>query len=127
MRSGFAVRSLLLPKCRVAGLLIAAVSTGIKPEWRLRPEGKSCLTGLFLSKDFLIAWLADLNCTERIKIYRRRRTHQSTHSILNGAVKVHAHWMSMNYRESYGITATSGILCNHESGYVFESLSRAKS
>ena len=29
--------------------------------------------------------------------------------------KVYAHWMTVNYRESYGLHATSGILFNHES------------
>jgi len=32
-----------------------------------------------------------------------------------GAAKLYAHWMSINYRESYDIFATSGILFNHES------------
>jgi GDPmannose 4,6-dehydratase len=32
-----------------------------------------------------------------------------------GAAKVYAHWMTINYRESYDIFASSGILFNHES------------
>jgi len=32
-----------------------------------------------------------------------------------GAAKVYGHWMTVNYRESYGIHANSGILFNHES------------
>jgi len=32
-----------------------------------------------------------------------------------GVAKVYAHWMTINYRESYDIYATSGILFNHES------------
>jgi GDPmannose 4,6-dehydratase len=32
-----------------------------------------------------------------------------------GAAKLYAHWMTLNYRESYGIFAVSGILFNHES------------
>jgi len=32
-----------------------------------------------------------------------------------GIAKLYAHWMTINYRESYGIFATSGILFNHES------------
>lgn len=32
-----------------------------------------------------------------------------------GCSKVYAHWMTVNYRESYGMFATSGILFNHES------------
>ncbi len=39
-----------------------------------------------------------------------------------GVAKVYAHWITINYRESYGLHATSGILFNHESprrGYEF--------
>jgi GDPmannose 4,6-dehydratase len=32
-----------------------------------------------------------------------------------GAAKVYAYWMTVNYRESYGIHASNGILFNHES------------
>jgi GDPmannose 4,6-dehydratase len=32
-----------------------------------------------------------------------------------GVAKVFAHWATLNYQESYGIFATSGILFNHES------------
>jgi GDPmannose 4,6-dehydratase len=32
-----------------------------------------------------------------------------------GAAKVFAHWITVNYRESYGIHASCGILFNHES------------
>jgi GDPmannose 4,6-dehydratase len=32
-----------------------------------------------------------------------------------GAAKVYAHWITVNYRESYGMFAASGILFNHES------------
>jgi GDPmannose 4,6-dehydratase len=32
-----------------------------------------------------------------------------------GAAKVYGHWVTVNYRESYGIFACSGILFNHES------------
>jgi len=31
------------------------------------------------------------------------------------AAKLYAHWMTVNYRESYGLFACSGILFNHES------------
>lgn len=39
-----------------------------------------------------------------------------------GVAKVYAHWLTVNYRESYGMFACSGILFNHESprrGYEF--------
>ena len=32
-----------------------------------------------------------------------------------GIAKLYGHWMTVNYRESYGMHATSGILFNHES------------
>lgn len=32
-----------------------------------------------------------------------------------GVAKLYAHWMTVNYRESYGMFAVSGILFNHES------------
>ena len=32
-----------------------------------------------------------------------------------GVAKLYAHWVTVNYRESYGIHASSGILFNHES------------
>src|SRR3989475_4833335 len=32
-----------------------------------------------------------------------------------GVAKVYGHWITVNYRESYGLYATSGILFNHES------------
>jgi GDPmannose 4,6-dehydratase len=32
-----------------------------------------------------------------------------------GVAKLYAHWMTVNYRESYGLFAASGILFNHES------------
>ena len=32
-----------------------------------------------------------------------------------GAAKLYSHWMTVNYREAYGIHASNGILFNHES------------
>jgi GDPmannose 4,6-dehydratase len=32
-----------------------------------------------------------------------------------GVAKLYAHWMTVNYRESFGLHASSGILFNHES------------
>ena len=32
-----------------------------------------------------------------------------------GAAKLYAHWMTVNYRESFGLHSSSGILFNHES------------
>jgi GDPmannose 4,6-dehydratase len=47
-----------------------------------------------------------------------------------GAAKVYAYWMTVNYRESYGIFACNGILFNHESPrrgetFVTRKISRA--
>ncbi|WP_163317062.1 GDP-mannose 4,6-dehydratase, partial [Enterobacter hormaechei] len=32
-----------------------------------------------------------------------------------GVAKLYAHWMTVNYRESFGLHASNGILFNHES------------
>ena len=32
-----------------------------------------------------------------------------------GVSKLYGHWFTVNYRESYGLHASSGILFNHES------------
>lgn len=47
-----------------------------------------------------------------------------------GAAKVYAYWVTVNYRESYGMHATNGILFNHESPrrgetFVTRKISRA--
>lgn len=47
-----------------------------------------------------------------------------------GCSKVYAYWISRNYRESYGIHASNGILFNHESprrgeGFVSRKITRA--
>jgi len=47
-----------------------------------------------------------------------------------GAAKVYAHWITVNYREAYGIFACNGILFNHESPirgetFVTRKISRA--
>ena len=47
-----------------------------------------------------------------------------------GAAKVYSHWMTVNYRESYGMFAANGILFNHESPrrgetFVTRKISRA--
>jgi GDPmannose 4,6-dehydratase len=47
-----------------------------------------------------------------------------------GAAKVYAHWITVNYREAYGMHASNGILFNHESPirgetFVTRKISRA--
>ena len=32
-----------------------------------------------------------------------------------GVAKLYAHWITVNYREAYGLFASNGILFNHES------------
>jgi len=49
-----------------------------------------------------------------------------------GAAKLYAYWVTVNYREAYGIHATNGILFNHESPrrgetFVTRKISRAVS
>jgi GDPmannose 4,6-dehydratase len=49
-----------------------------------------------------------------------------------GAAKVYSHWMTVNYREAYGIFAANGILFNHESArrgetFVTRKITRAVS
>ena len=47
-----------------------------------------------------------------------------------GAAKLYAYWITVNYREAYGIYASNGILFNHESPirgetFVTRKISRA--
>ncbi len=35
-----------------------------------------------------------------------------------GVAKLYAHWMTINYRESFGLHASNGILFNHESPHA---------
>ena len=44
-----------------------------------------------------------------------------------GVAKAYGHFITVNYRESYGLHASSGILFNHESERRGSSLSRARS
>ena len=43
-----------------------------------------------------------------------------------GVAKVYGHWITVNYRESYGLHASSGILFNHETPAGASSSSRAR-
>jgi GDPmannose 4,6-dehydratase len=43
-----------------------------------------------------------------------------------GVAKVYGHWITVNYRESYGLYAVSGILFNHESPKVSDGVARIK-
>ena len=46
---------------------------------------------------------------------RRRETTPFYPRSPYGVAKVYGHWITVNYRESYGMFACSGILFNHES------------
>ncbi len=50
--------------------------------------------------------VAEIPQTERTPFYPRSPY---------GVAKLYAHWITVNYREAYGIHASSGILFNHES------------
>ena len=43
-----------------------------------------------------------------------------------GVAKLYAYWITVNYRESYGIYACNGILFNHESPEEARLLSQKK-
>ena len=43
-----------------------------------------------------------------------------------GVAKVYSHWITINYRESYKLFASNGILFNHESPLRGETLSQKK-
>ena len=57
------------------------------------------------------------------EMFGRARTHPQTEETAfyprspYGVAKLFAHWTTVNYRESYGLHASSGILFNHESPF----------
>lgn len=75
--------------------LLEAVRT-VNPEIRLYQASTSEMFGL----------VQETPQTERTPFYPRSPY---------GVAKLFAHWMVVNYRESYGMYAASGILFNHES------------
>jgi GDPmannose 4,6-dehydratase len=56
-----------------------------------------------------------LRCSARCSRYRRPRTRPSWPRSPYGCAKVYAYWLTVNYRESYNLHASNGILFNHES------------
>ena len=54
-------------------------------------------------------------CTARCRRSRRRETTPFYPRSPYGAAKVYAYWITVNYREAYGMYACNGILFNHES------------
>ena len=56
-----------------------------------------------------------LNCMAWCKKLRKRKPRRSIHGQPYAAAKLYAYWITVNYREAYGIYACNGILFNHES------------
>jgi GDPmannose 4,6-dehydratase len=75
-------------------LLEAVRETGIKP--RFYQASSSEMFGL----------VQEVPQTEKTPFYPRSPY---------GCAKVYSHWITVNYRESYGLHASNGILFNHES------------
>ena len=54
-------------------------------------------------------------CSARCRRSRRPRARRFYPRSPYGVAKVYGHWITVNYRESYDLHASSGILFNHES------------
>ena len=54
-------------------------------------------------------------CMERFRKFPQVETTPFWPSSPYACAKVYAHWLTVNYRESYNMHASSGILFNHES------------
>ena len=78
-----------------AGNLLEAVRL-VRPEARIYQASSSEMFGL----------IQEPRQNERTPFYPRSPY---------GVAKLYAHWMTVNYRESFGLHASSGILFNHES------------
>jgi len=75
-------------------LLEAIRETGIKPRFYQASSSE------------MFGKVQEIPQTERTPFYPRSPY---------GCAKVYAHWITVNYRESYGLFASNGILFNHES------------
>src|SRR6184192_4817572 len=75
-------------------LLEAIRETGIKPRFYQASSSE------------IFGKVQEIPQTERTPFYPRSPY---------GCAKVYAHWITVNYRESYGLFACNGILFNHES------------
>ena len=69
-------------------------------------------------------------CSARRRKFRKRRRRRSGRAVPYGVSKVFSYWATVNYRESYGLCASNGILFNHESPrrgetFVTRKISRA--
>lgn len=56
-----------------------------------------------------------MRCSAASGRSRSGRPPRSTRGARTPAAKVYAYWITINYREAYGIFACNGILFNHES------------
>jgi len=56
-----------------------------------------------------------LKCSAKFRKSRSARRRLSIRAHPYGAAKVYAYWITVNYREAYGLYACNGILFNHES------------
>ena len=91
------------------------------PEYTANADGLGTLR--------LLEALRILGMTERVRFYqastselygRAQETPQNERTPFNprspyGVAKLYAYWITVNYREAYGIHASNGILFNHES------------
>ncbi len=55
------------------------------------------------------------SCTARCRRRRSARPRRSIRAAPMRAAKLYAYWITVNYREAYGMHASNGILFNHES------------
>ena len=55
------------------------------------------------------------NCSARRRSCRRPNARRSIRAAPMPSPRLYAHWITVNYRESYGMHAVCGILFNHES------------
>ncbi len=63
----------------------------------------------------LLPGLAPPSCTAWCRKRRRRKPRPSTRAAPTRVAKLYAYWITVNYREAYGMYACNGILFNHES------------
>ncbi len=66
-------------------------------------------------EDALLPGLHLASCTARCRRRRRRRPRPSIRARPTRVAKLYAYWITVNYREAYGMYACNGILFNHES------------
>jgi GDPmannose 4,6-dehydratase len=83
----------------VTGLGTARLLEGVR-ELQLRPRIYQA------SSSEMFGMAMEVPQSERTQFYPRSPY---------GVAKVYAHWMTVNYREAYGLFAVNGILFNHES------------